>query len=270
MSVQSLASSSKDVDAVFRALASKYAVDVPESWILRNEPEVSCDKTCLCPGPKLAGQFETAIPLFPWRCERRFVELAKLVSGNTVENVVMCRFSCTGKKSSSLKEILYREFDLLEWFNASPIASLYATLSDNRFANVLVRLENGCVCSVEVGITLPDENTATLLDRHELIGQRGVASDRVVDTQIPQSSIYFFQGNKTDCYTDVDTELFGMDNDGINLVRSAWAFVSDPAVDFPTRRAEHVARHEHLTDWVEQVFQSSASGKHVTREGVCS
>ncbi len=269
MSVQSLVSSSKDEDVVFRALASKYAVDVPESWILRNEPDVSTEKTCLCPGTKLASQFANAIPLFPWRCERRFVELAKLVATKTVENVVMCRFSCTGKKNASLKEILYREFDLLEWFNASPIKSLYASIADNRFANVLVRLENGCVCSVEVGATLPEENDASLLDRHELIGQRGVASDRVVDTQLPQSSVYLFQGNKTQHYTDVDAELFGMDNDGINLVRAAWAFVSDTTSDCESRIAELVARHQHLSAWVDLVFLSNESGKHVCLEGVC-
>jgi len=50
-----------------------------------------------------------------------------------------------------------------------------------------------------------------MIDRHELIAGRGVACDRVVDTQVPQDSIYALTGDGERRYTDTDAELFGLE-----------------------------------------------------------
>ena len=61
------------------------------------------------------------------------------------------------------------------------------------------------------------------MDRHEIIARRGVASDRAVDTQIPQCSIYEWTDKGLAAFTDVDTELFGLPNEQIWVVRAAFA-----------------------------------------------
>ena len=66
------------------------------------------------------------------------------------------------------------------------------------------------------------------MDRHEIIARRGIACDRVVDTQVPQSSIYQFTANGEKRYTDIDTELFGFSNAEILLIRAAFEVLRQP------------------------------------------
>lgn len=279
MAFGSLVGGQEDVNTVFRALADKYALAVPDGWVLAETLPDKKNTITLVPGTALVDASgggktccpcDSIVPLFPWRKERRFVELAKLVASKTVEEVVMCRFSCTVKPNDlSLAAILYREFDLLEWFNDSRIVSLYASITLDRFANILVRLENGCVCSVEVGTTLPDNAEESQIDRHELIGRRGVASDRVVDTQIPQNSVYIFQDGRTERYTDVDAELFGLTGNQINLVRAGYDYVYQGMNgQYPTE--ENTTRHHRLTQWVQLAFESNRLRQHMYEKDASS
>lgn len=259
-----------NLDLMFRQLAAKYAVAVPKHWQLNSPndtPEAGCET--LAAGWSfldIKAPSAPIIPLLPWRTERRFVELKRLVDTRTVESVVMCRFNClTTSKPMGLKAILYRELDLVEWLTGSPIVSLYASLGAERFANVLVRVETGVVCSVEAGTTLPAESLPNVVDRHELIGRRGVASDRVVDTQVPQSSVYMFTGQGVDQYTDTDAELFGLDADEVAIVRAALEVAMQP------ERAETLRhQHERLASLVERVFESDRTRKRLAVEGGCS
>ena len=97
--------------------------------------------------------------------------------------------------------------------------------SGGKVANVIVTFANGMSASVECSAALPDG--AAEIDRHEIIARRGVACDRVVDTQVPQASIYAFteQGVKT--YTDTDAELFGFSDAEIWAVRAAFAVLKE-------------------------------------------
>ena len=65
--------------------------------------------------------------------------------------------------------------------------------------------------------------TDNVIDKHEIIAQKGVICDRAVDTQVPQSSIYIFgsDGNR-ETYTDVDAELFGLNVLDCARVRAAF------------------------------------------------
>lgn len=282
MNFESLTNETKEVNAIFRRFMEKYAVPVPAPWRIcdqadsaienktaslnitsQNTASQDTDAIELTDGSELIDQIDSTdsdqtgkiIPIFPWRFERRFVELAKLVAGQTVEDVVMCRFSCTATAGTKLAAILYREFDLLEWLNNSKIVSVYATIAEGKFANIIAKLENGCVCSVEAGTTLSPESKAPLLDRHEMIGRRGVASDRVVDTQIPQSSVYLFEPGQTRTWTDTDAELFGLTAGQINKIRAAGDLAirqsrGELSID------QQWDRHNHLCDWVAQAFES--------------
>lgn len=181
------------------------------------------------PGSAIPGEEspENLLPLLPWRHERRFIELKRLVDDHVVDPVLMCRFSCTSDGEAwPLEAILYREFDLAEWLTGTRIESMQASFGEGtsqqpRYANVVLQVTGGAVCGLEVATTLP--LATAMVDRHELIARRGVACDRVVDTQVPQQSIYAYTDDGEARYTDTDAELFGLEADEVNLVRAAYA-----------------------------------------------
>lgn len=250
---------------MFRQLAAKYAVEVPKQWRLDKAAQVVDGCETLAPGWSLVdGDSSTyAISLLPWRSERRFVELKRLVDARTVESVVMCRCSCLSTGTPlGLKAILYREFDLVEWLTDSPIVTLYASMNAERFANVLVRVESGVVCSVEAGVTLPAETRPGMIDRHEMIARRGVASDRVVDTQVPQSSVYTFTGQGVEQYTDTDAELFGLEADDVALVRAAYELATQPDRVDALRR-----QHRRLAMLVQLAYESDRTRQCLAVKG---
>jgi hypothetical protein len=162
-----------------------------------------------------------------------------------------------------LRAILYREFDLAEWLLGSPIATVAASIQ-GELASVVVRLANGTVCGVEAGATLP--RGSAMLDRHELIARRGVASDQVVDTQVPQQSVYLVTGQGTQVYTDTDAELFGMTIDEITLVRAALDAFRRFDQACPMLRNQHAR----LVRLVELAFESDRLGKRLSLEGACA
>ena len=164
--------------------------------------------------------------LLPWRVERRFCELKKLVDGKTLENLSTLRFASM-KNGGKIESLLYRELDLCAYLGESQVRSIFTVLNGPT-ANLIVKLADGKSCSVECSAALP-AGTAPM-DRHELIARRGVACDRTVDTQVPQASIYEFTANGEKRYTDTDAELFGFENDEILLIRAAYALLSNPAL----------------------------------------
>ncbi len=257
-----------DLDARLRELAAKYAVDVPEPWRLTRTAETAAaGQTCLIAGcSQVASSLgASCVPLLPWRSERRFVELKRILDSRTLESLSMCRFSClTSGQPLDLAAILYREFDLAEWLADSPIAALQANIAGQRAANVVVRLENGVVCSVEAGITLPPGTQPAILDRHELIARRGVASDRVVDSQVPQCSIYTFSARGAERFTDTDAELFGLEADDAALVRAAYELVRQPEGQGALR-----SQHERLVQLVRLAYESDRQRQCLTVKGEC-
>ena len=171
-------------------------------------------------GAELVLPDGTRIALLPWRVERRFVELKKIVDGKTLEDVSTFRFASFSAGGDPVKTAV-RELDLASFLSGSPISRIFAVRSGDAACNVLARFANGMSASIECGSKLP-AGTADL-DRHEIIARRGVASDRGVDTQVPQSSIYEWTSGGMQTFTDVDTELFGLPNEQIWIVRAAFA-----------------------------------------------
>ena len=248
------------------SLLDKYAVQPSGPWRLADglpPPGGSGDALVLASGCFLGESDlpESTVPLLPWRHERRFIELKCLLDEETISPLLMCRFAClTGGREMSLEAILYREFDLLEWLSGTPIVGLYASMADGRAANVIVRLAGGAIGSVEAGTTLPAG--AAMQDRHELIARRGVACDRVVDTQVAQSSVYTWTADGNEQHTDVDAELFGLDAERVSLVRSAYAVLCDSSQIAHLRQ-----QHCRLRRLVELAFESDRQRERLTVEG---
>jgi hypothetical protein len=221
------------------------------------------DTLTLLPGWSLEGTAEDDryLPLLPWRSERRFVELKRIVDDRTVESLSMCRFSCaTDGRLLDLAAMLYRELDLAEWLSGSTVAAMTATIEAGRWANVLVRLACGVVCGLELTASLPEGST--MIDRHELIAGRGVACDRVVDSQVPQSSIYAFTADGEQRYTDTDAELFGMSVEEVSVVRSAYEAIGQ-AERFEALRRQH----RRLIGLVRLAFESDRLRRRMAVEG---
>ena len=110
--------------------------------------------------------------------------------------------------------------------------------------------------SVECGINLPAG--AEPMDRHEIIARRGVASDRTVDTQVPQSSIYEWTGTGLQTFTDVDTELFGLPNEQIWIVRAAFAVLMNPSLS-----GEWTAASAAMKRYAEAIVRSDSENQPV-------
>lgn len=165
------------------------------------------------------------VALLPWRQERRFTELKDLASGGTLEGVSTLRFAAMSAEKP-LAELLYREFDLCAWLAGSPVASVFAVIAGGKTADVIVKFADHKSASIECSAALPAGSVP--IDRHEIIARRGVACDRGVDTQVPQSSIYAFTAAGEKRFTDTDAELFGLAEEKIRYVRAAFDLLRHP------------------------------------------
>ena len=258
-------SDSGDLTPQVRGLLEKYGKPSPAEWrVLQTPPATSDGALTLVPGWTLqaADAGAAVLPLLPWRNERRFQELKRMVDGRTVESVSMCRFSCsTDGQGMDLAAVLYREFDLAEWLIGAPIAAVAASIHAGRWANIVLRMKSDVVCGVEAAVTLPAGSM--MIDRHELIARRGVACDRLVDSQTPQQSVYTFTADGVGQYTDTDAELFGLSIEAVTLVRAAYDALVQPDQADALRR-----QHGRLAGLVRLAFESDRRCERLLAEGV--
>ncbi len=179
-----------------------------------------------------------AYPVLAHESERRFLELRNLVLTGRIGNLCTYRIGHTAKKGSDLMALLAREIGVMEYTIASPAKEIFAIAGQNTL-NCIVEAENGCVCTIELGATLSEGERD--IDKHEIIADGGVACDRVVDTQVPQSSIYLF-GDKKTAYTDTDMELYGYSEREVATIRNAFLLAKDPAARAHNKEAAaHIA-----------------------------
>ena len=159
------------------------------------------------------------VPVLPWESERRIIELRNLVVTGRLGNMCTYRIGHNANKGADLFEMLAREVGILEFTINSTAKEIFAIAGVNTM-NCIVETENGCVCTIELGATLEEGQRA--IDKHEIITDNGVGCDRVVDTQMPQESIYVYGKNKQ-AFMDTDAELFGYAEIEINTIRNAFA-----------------------------------------------
>lgn len=225
--------------------------------MMKNEKEALAGLLKKYDVPFTEGDLDTGKPIQPWRCNRKYVELEKMVSSQTLEHPCLLRFCHLTQESTGLEELLYREFDLAEFISGHKIIALHAVFTDGRSGSVIIKLDNDIVGSVEVGNLLPKDQKE--VDRHEIIARRGVGSDIVVDTQIPQQSIYLMTQDGPESYKDTDSELYGLDEKGIERVRATFALLKDPG-----KASFHAAQDKHLKAAVAAALMSNENHKKFT------
>lgn len=206
--------------------------------------------------PCTAEDLAEEIPLQPWRSARKYNELQKLIASNTIEHPCLLRFCHLTNAAIPLEETIYRELDLCEFITGHKLVALHAAFTDNRSGNIIVKLDNGIIGSVEVGNHIPDGTPE--VDRHEIIGRRGVASDIVVDTQIPQQSIFLYTKEGDRSYTDTDSELFGLSASEIENVRAKFDYLKDKST-----RDWHLAQDERINAAVAAAMKSNETRKKI-------
>jgi len=194
-------------------------------------------------------------PVLPWESERRFVELRKLVDSGRLGQLCTYRIAHNSKVGTDIYELLYRELGILVYTVNSKVKEIFAIAGKNTI-NCIAETENGCVATLEIAATLTEGQKD--IDKHEIIADSGVACDRVVDTQVPQESIYVFGKNQA-TYLDTDAELFGYRECEVNIIRNAFALAKCEEL-----RAENEATASHLNDVLAAAKRSLDALENVT------
>ncbi len=196
--------------------------------------------------------------LLPWRTERKFFELKKMLDDGTLKDLSTLRF-CSLRSGGCLKQLIAREMDIAVFFTGVPVQSVFAVMAaeKNCAANIIAKLANDVSVSIECSTKLPAGQQP--IDRHELIASRGVASDQAVDTQTPHSSIYVYNQDGEMRYTDTDTELFGFEYEEVLVIRAAFAVLSNPALSDVWNTA-----FQEMMNCAEMSFASEEQNKVIT------
>ncbi len=190
-------------------------------------------------------------PILSHRLERRFTELRNIVQGGTLKGISVMRVARIVEKGADIFDELYRELDLCQYVLGKKIVAVTAMQSKNAL-NVIATAEDSIVCTIEIAATLSKGEPAK--DKHEIISERGIACDVVVDAQLKQESIYVF-GAENKKFTDVDFELYGLSTEDIAVVRAAFAVAQKG------NRDEMIDQDRALKAMVEKVKCSVALGE---------
>lgn len=241
----------KTMEKALKNLLDQYGIAVKEDFSF-TEAENTIGIDGLIAGYKLNGLALAAeeVPLLMWRVRRSFTELRKIVQEATVEDVCLLRFSYYGAAGEdSIANLIYQKLDLCEYITGSEIKSVFATWSNQEAVNIIAKLNSGVICSIEINLQLPEG--ALLQERHEIIGRRGTACDRVVDTQIQQHSIYCFTKDEDYAYTDTEMELYGLSVKQIELIRAAFELCKNKEL-----KDIWLDQHQHLENLLKAVITS--------------
>ncbi len=167
------------------------------------------------------------VALLPHRLERRFIELKNLVVNGTLYNISVMRIARIVEKGADIYAQLYRELDICQFVLDRKLTGIMV-MENGNVLNAIATAEDGVVCTFEISATLKAGEPAK--DKHEIIAERGIGCDIVVDAQLAQHSIYVFGEDGNEKYTDVDFELFGMSIEDIAVVRAAFTIARDNTV----------------------------------------
>ncbi len=189
-----------------------------DKYAVKNAAVLSCDNQSVeVNGKKYA--------LLPWRNERRFIELKKVVE-NTIGNISHFKTMSLNPKNVCLQYIIKRELDTAEFISGLKVTEIFEAKNGNT-CSVMCMTDKKAVFTLELDATL--EEGLEVIDKHEIISDRGTACDRNVDSQTPIYSLYVY-GKKKEEYTDVDFELYGLSIYEISVVRQAFDIAKDEAI----------------------------------------
>ncbi len=196
-----------------------------DKYAVKNKAILSCDNQSVeVNGKKYA--------LLPWRNERRFIELKKIVD-TTVGNISHFKSMSLNPKTVSLEYVIKREIDTAEFISSLSVTEIFQAKNGDT-SSVICITDKKAVFTLELATTL-DEGLE-VIDKHEIITDRGTACDRAVDSQTPLSSVYVY-GKKHEEYTDVDFELYGLSIYEISIVRQAFDIAKNEQIGEANNRA---------------------------------
>ncbi len=161
--------------------------------------------------------------LLPWRNERRIIELKKIIDTDTVGQISHFKIMSLNPKNVDLDYIAKRELDTAEYITSFKITEIFKAQNGNT-CSIICMTDKKAVFTLELDATL--EEDAEVIDKHEIITDRGTACDRNVDSQTPLYSVYVY-GKKNKEYIDVDFELYGLSIYEISVVRQAFDIAKD-------------------------------------------
>ncbi len=197
-----------------------------DKYAVANKATLSADNTSV----EVNG---TKYALLPWRLERRYIELKKIVD-TTVGNISHFKIMSINPKNVALDAVIKRELDTAEFISGLKVTEIFEAKNGN-VASVMCMTDSKAVFTLELAATL--EEGLDVVDKHEIITDRGTACDRNVDSQTPLSSIYVY-GKKHEEYTDVDFELYGLSIYEISVVRMAFEIAKNTAVGEENNKAD--------------------------------
>lgn len=183
------------------------------------------------------------VPLLHWRGKRRTVELRNIVKTGMVEKPLAMRIHHIvprGEFDSSLQDILAYETDLAEFITGQRVDRIFADFSGMEYTNCIASTEGNIKLSMELGFS-PEGSEPVLL--HEIVARTGIASDVAVDTQTMQYPIYVFKGKEVEHYTDIDNELYGLENTQVDCIRFILQVLAEPdCIPELQDKGEHLRR----------------------------
>lgn len=214
-----------------------------DKYSVETKAELKDDRTVVIDGKD--------VPFLSALYERRFIELKNIVNNGTLVGISVMRIARTVAKGADIYDELYREFGICQYVLNRKIASV-AVMENENVLNAIARTEDGVVCTFEISATLSANDEPK--DKHEIISQRGIACDIVVDAQLKQDSIYVF-GEESQKYTDVDFELYGLSIGEASIVRGAFSVARNKNAD------ELIEIDKNLSALVELAKKSAKSGE---------
>lgn len=246
------------MEEALEALLKKYGIAVDKRFVI-GQGEGIRDIDRLRPGYELTGLAEgiNDVPLLYWRLRRSFIELKNVAIEGVIGQVCLQKSRIISSRNRwSFRDVIYREADICEYIGEGVVKSVFAVRNGEHGVNVIARLDTGVLCSMEISLDMPDRMDSQ--EMHEIVGRGGVASDRAIDAQLVQDSLYCFTRSADSKYTDTDAELFGFDPIEVEQIRSAFEIYKDPDL-----RERWIIQHRHLLKVVEAVVVSAEECRKV-------
>ncbi|MBQ8907148.1 MAG: hypothetical protein IJY71_00990 [Clostridia bacterium] len=218
-----------------------------DKYAVANKATLTEDGKCVT----VAGK---TYPILPWRSERRFAELKKMVDTKTVGSISHFKIMSLNPKTVALDEVLLRELDTAEFIGSLAVTQIFKA-ENGPAASVICMTDKEAVITLELSNNLKEG--AEVIDKHEIITDRGTACDRAMDSQTPLYSLYVY-GEETAEYTDVDFELYGLTAELVAIVRGAFDIAKNPALG-----EENQAVYNRLLSLVEAASLSAEKCENV-------
>lgn len=189
------------------------------------------------------------IPVFYWRHEPKIMGLRIYGQKNVQENCTLNAYSFAGK-DETIEELLFREMDLAEYILGAKVVKVTAVRNGDA-CNIIGVTELGTCVNLEIGTTMAPGSTNQC--QHRLITKRGMANDRVVDTQVVQESVYVYDNRSTTptTYSDLDLYLYGLRTTDILKVSFAFSILTERQ-----NVEELILQAKHLNQVVKAVQES--------------